>query len=227
MATARKRITRKSLRQPDWFQETTEQIYEIYQAHQLKVWLGVAILLALLLAVWGWQAFKQRQTNKAADEFGVATSLYHAEKYREAIAAFEKVETYSWSHYATFAYLYEANAYLGLHDLNRALTSAQRFVNATSPGTLWRQIGLVTMGFIEESKGQNREALQHYAEAEGINGAFRARALLGEARAAERLGDLKTAISAYREYDKEFPGTPVGLHVAELEAKLASKPAKK
>ena len=199
MATARKRITRKSLRQPDWFQVTTEKVYEIYEAHQLKVLLGAAAVIALLLAFWGWQVFKGRQNIKAADEFGVATALYHAEKYREAVLAFEKVETYHWSHYATFAYLYEANGYLALHDLNKALTAAQRFVNATSPGSLWRQIGLVTLGFIEESKGQNREALQHYAEAEGINGAFRARALLGEGRTSEQLGDLKTAISAYRE----------------------------
>jgi tetratricopeptide (TPR) repeat protein len=225
MATAHKRITRKALRQPDWFQVTTEKLYEIYETHRLKVLLGAAAIVALLLAFWGWQLFKQRQNNKAADEFSVATGLYHAQKYREAVSVFEEVEDYRWSHYAMFAYLYEANSYLALHDLNKALTAAQRFVNATSPDSLWRQIGLVTLGFIEESKGQNREALQHYAEAEGINGAFRGRALLGEARTSEQLGDLKTAITAYREYDKEFPGTPVGLRVAELEAKVASKPA--
>jgi len=227
MATAHKRVTRKALRQPDWFQVTTEKVYEFYEGHRLKVLLGVAAVMALLLALWGWQVFKERQNNKAADEFGVATALYHAQHYSEAVSAFEKVEDYRWSHYAMFAYLYEANSYLALHDLNKALTTAQRFVNATSPDSLWRQIGLVTLGFIEESKGQDREALQHYSEAEGITGAFRERALLGQARTSERLGDLKTALTAYREYDKEFPGTPVGLRIAELEAKLASEPATK
>jgi tetratricopeptide (TPR) repeat protein len=224
MATAHKRITRKALRQPDWFQITTEKAFEIYEDHRLKVLAGVVAVVVLLLAIWGWQLFKERQNSKAAEEFGLGAALYHAQKYREAIPAFEKVAEYRWSHYATFAYLYQANSYLAINDFNKALTAAQRFVNATSPNSVYRQIGLVTLAYSEESKGQIKEALQHYSEAERINGAFKERALLGKARISERTGDLKTAIAAYREYVKENPDSPVRLQILALEAKLESQP---
>jgi hypothetical protein len=227
MATAHKRITRKDLRQPDWFQVSTEKAFEIYEDHRIKVLLGVAAVVVSLLAIWGWQVFKDHQNAKAGEEFGVAAALYHGQKYREAITAFKKVEDYRWSYYATFGYLYQANSYLAVNDLNNALTAAQRFVNATSPDSLYRQIGLVTLAYTEENKGQIKEALQHYSEAERIKGAFRERALLGKARTSERTGDLKTALAAYREYDKENPGSPIGLEIPAMEAKLAGQPAAK
>jgi tetratricopeptide (TPR) repeat protein len=225
MATAHKRITRKALRQPDWFQVTTEKAFEIYEDHRFKVIAGIAVAIVLLLAIWGWQLFRERQNNKAAEEFGLGAALYHAQKYREAIPAFQKVAEYRWSRYAKFAYLYEANSYIGINDFNKALTAAQRFVNATSPDSVYRQIGLVTLAYIEEGKGQVKEALEHYAEAQKINGAFKDRALLGKARMSERAGDLKAAIVAYREYVNDNPDSPVRLQVSVLEAKLASPPA--
>jgi tetratricopeptide (TPR) repeat protein len=225
MATAHKRITRKSLRQPDWFQVTTEKAFEIYEGHRLKVIAGIAAVVVLLLTIWGWQLFKQHQDSKAADEFGVGAALYHEQKYREAIPAFEKVEGYRWSHYARFAYLYQANSYLAIKDFNNALTAAQRFINATSPDSMYRQMGLVTLAYAEENKGQFKEALQHYSEATRIEGAFKDSALLGKARMSERTGDLKSAIMAYREYVKDTPDSPFTLEIATLEAKLASQSA--
>jgi tetratricopeptide (TPR) repeat protein len=225
MATAHKRITRKSLRQPDWFQVTTEKAFEIYEDHRLKVIAGIAAVVVLLLAIWAWQFFKERQDSKAAEQFGVGAALYHEQKYREAIPAFEKVEAYRWSHYAKFAYLYQANSYLAINDFNNALTAAQRFINATSPDSMYRQMGLVTLAYIEESKRQFKEALQHYSEATRIDGAFKDRALVGKARMSERIGDLKSAIIAYREYVKDSPDSPFALEIAALEAKLASQPA--
>ena len=225
MATAHKRITRKSLRQPDWFEIATEKAFEIYEGHQLKVIAGTAALVALLLAIWGWQFFKERQNNKAAIDFGVGLALYHQQKYREAIPEFEKAEGYRWSRYATFAYLYQAGCYIAINDFNNALTAAQRFVNATSPDSVYRQMGLVTMAYAEEGKNQFKEALQHYSEAARITGAFKDQALLGKARLSERSGDLKGAIAAYRDYVQDTADSSVTLQIADLEAKLASQPA--
>jgi tetratricopeptide (TPR) repeat protein len=227
MATARKKITRKELRQPDWFQIITEKAYEIYEGQRVKVLLGSAAVAVLLLGIWGWQVFKDQQNAKASEAFGRAAAFYHDQNYRAAISAFKTVEGYRWSHYATYAYLYEATGYLALRDLNNALAAAQRFVNATSPDSVYRQIGLATLASIKEAKGQMKEALQHYSEAEAINAAFKERALLGKARTSERLGDLKTALAAYREYDKANPGSPIGLQIPAIEAKLASQPAAK
>src|SRR5215467_6970486 len=150
MATASKRITRKNLRQPDWFQVTTEKAYDFYQDHQIQVWVAVGVLVVLLLGLWAWQAFKDQQNTAASGEFQRATNLFQAQNYRDAIAAFHKVQEYRWSRYAPLAYLYETNSYMALNDMDRAIAAAQRFVSATSPDSLYRQIGLVTLATAEE-----------------------------------------------------------------------------
>jgi predicted negative regulator of RcsB-dependent stress response len=227
MATASRRLTRKDLRQPDWFQITTEKAFDLYGEHRTKVLAGGAAVVVLLLAFWGWQLFKERQDAMASAEFGQAISLYQEGKHREAVGAFEKVESYRWSRYAALAYLYRANSFLALKEFDKAINSAQRFVAATKPDSWYRQIGLITLAYAEEAKRQCKEAGGHYAEAEKISGPFRASAILGRARCAEQLGDDKAALAAYKDYMRDQPDSLLSLRSAELEAKLARQPAAK
>lgn len=229
MATARshKRITRKELRQPDWFQVATERAFDIYAHHRGKVIAAAVAFVVFLLVLWGWDLFKDRQNAAASEEFGRAAAFYRADKHREAIDAFEKVAAYRWSHYARYAHLYQANSYVALGELDKALTAAQRFLAATRENTLYRQIALVTLGLIEERKGQFDQALQHYSRAETIRAAYREKALIGKARTSEQAGDFKAALAAYREYLKEDAGSPFAIKVAELEAKVGSDTAPK
>ena len=92
------------------------------------------------------------------------------------------------------------------------------------PG-IHRQIALVTLATAEEQKKDCKTAVQHYGEAQTISGALQNRAVLGRARCAEQLGDTQTAITAYREYLKENPGSPLAIKLAELEAKVPGTPA--
>ena len=227
MATASRRLTRKDLRQPDWFQITTEKALESYAAHRTGVLAAGVGLVVLLLALLGWQMFKERQDTMASAEFGQALALFQEGKHRETVAAFEKVAAYRWSRYAALAYLYQANSFLAVKDLDKAINAAQRFVSATKPNSLYRQIGLVTLANAEEQKRQCKEAGGHYREAEKISGPFRAPAIMGRARCAEQMGDVKAALAAYKDYLREQPGSLVSLRVAELEAKAVSQPATK
>jgi len=156
---------------------------------------------------------------------------FQAKKYREAIASLEKVQTRRWSRYAVVAYLYEANSYLELGDLAKATTAAQRFIIATDPNSLLRQIGLLTLATVEERKSQCQEAIKNYAEAGKIKAAFTESAFLGEARCAIQLGDLRGAIAAYRQLLKDQPESPISSYVQfqidELESRLSSQPAAK
>ena len=227
MATASKRITRKSLRQPDWFQITTGKALEFYQDNQIKVWIAVAVVVALLLGIAGWQTFRERQNTEAAEAFRRAMSLFQSQNYRDAIPAFQKVEDYRWSHFSTLAYLYQTNSYLALKDYDKAIASAQRFISATSSDSLYRQIGLIALATAEERKNQCKQAVEHYAEAEKINAPLKEKATLGKARCAQQIGDIKTALEAYRDYLKEHPDSVVALQIAELEAKAATPPVVK
>ena len=231
MASTSKRLTRKELRQPDWFQTATENAFESYQRHRVVVYIGIAVVILLLIGMWGWRAFKERQDSLAAQEFSQAMTQFQAKKYREAIASLEKVQTHRWSRYAVVAYLYEANSYLALGDLAKATAAAQRFIIATHPNTLLRQIGLVTLATAEERKSQCQEAIKNYAEAGKIKAAFNESAFLGEARCAIQLGDLQGAIAAYRQLLKDQPESPIASYVRfqldEMESRLSAQPAAK
>jgi len=227
MAHSSHRLTRKDLRQPDWFQVATEKAFAFYGAHPSKVLAAGAAFVVLLLALWGWQLFKERQDAAASAQFAQATALYQTGKFREALAGFDKVASYRWSRYAALAHLYQANSFLAVDDFDKAIGSAQRFIAATKPDSLYRQVGLLTLAYAEERKGLFQSAGGHYAQAEKITGPFGATAMLGRARCAERSGDDKAALAAYKDYLREQPTSPVSLRVAELEAKAAAQPAAK
>jgi hypothetical protein len=227
MATAGKRITRKAIRQPDWFQVTSEQAIDYFQDHKALVFSVAGAVLLILVGIWAWQSFKNQQNSIAAQEFTKAVELYQSTKYPEALAAFEKVQTYRWSGYAGLAHLYQAKIYLARSDLDKALSSAQRALAATRPNTLYRQLALVALASAEERKNQCKNAIEHFSEAQRINGALQSLAMLGKARCAEQIGDKTMVIAAYKEFVKENPGSYLALKLAELEAETSVKaPAK-
>ena len=223
MATSSKRITRKELRRPDWFQVTTEKALDFFTQHRVKVLGGLAALGVLLLVVSGWQLFKARHNAAASREFGGALSLYQAQKYREAIAEFQKVQGYRWSRYAVLGYLYEANSYLSLGETAKAAAPAQRFLAATGPDTLFRQIALITVAAVEEQQNLCKQATARYGEAEKIKNALQQEARLGKARCAEQMGDIQSAIASYRDYLKDDPEAAVTVKLADLEAKAGAQ----
>ena len=231
MATTSRRLSRKELRQPDWFQTVTENALEFYYRQRVAVYLGIAVVILLLLGIWGWAVFKERQDSMAAQEFGQAMTQYHTGKYREAVAGLEKVQTYRWSRYANLAHLYEANSYLALNDFTKATNAAQRFIVGTDQNSLMRQIGLLTLADIEERQSQCKEAIKNYGEAGKIKAAFTERAFLGEARCAVQMGDVKGGIAAYRQLLKDQPESPLASYIrfqiSELESKIAAQPVGK
>jgi predicted negative regulator of RcsB-dependent stress response len=228
MASTTRRLSRKELRQPDWFQTTTENALASFEKHRLPVYLGIGAIILLLLGIWGWRAFKEHQDATAGQEFSQALIQYHAGKHREAIAGLEKVQSYRWSKYSNLAHLYEANSYLALNELEKAASATQRFIAGTNQSSLMRQIGLLTLATIEERRSKCNEAIKHYADASKIKAAFTDRALLNQARCAVQMNDSQTAIAAYRQLLKDQPESALASYVTfrigELESKLATQP---
>jgi len=186
-------------------------------------------LIVIVAAIAAWQLFKTRHNAAASKEFGSALALYQAQKYREAIPDFQKAQGYRWSRYAALGYLYEANSYLGLDETAKAAAPAERFLSATAPDTLYRQIALMTLGTVEARQNRCEQALARYAEAERIKSALQQEARLAKARCAEQVGDSEGAIASYRDFLKDGEDPLVSLRLAELEAKskVQSQPTAK
>jgi hypothetical protein len=227
MATASKKITRKELRQPDWFQVASEKAIEFIEARKAQVISAAVVVLLVLVGIWSWQSYKEKQNIAAGQEFTKAVESFQAAKFTEAIAGFEKVQGYRWSRYAGLAHLYQANIYLAMSNLDKALNSAQRAVIATSPNSLYRQLALIALGSAEERKNQCKNAIDHFVEAQKIIGPLQNDATLGKARCAEQLGDRPTVIAAYKEFLKDNPGSSLALKLAELEAANVATPKTK
>ena len=225
MATASKRITRKTLRQPDWFQVNSEKAIAYFENHKGVVYGAIGAVIVVTLGLWSWQSFKARQNLAASKEFVNAVELYQNAKYPDALSAFAKVQTYRWSRYARLAHLYQANIHLAKGELDEARNAAQRAVTATAPKTLYRQLALMALASAEERKNQCKVAIEHFSEAQRIAGALQNSALLGKARCAEQLGDKALMISAYKEYLKDNPNSIFELKVARLEASNDATPA--
>ena len=223
MATSVKHISRKALRQPDGFVVFTQRALALVKQNRRYLIVAGVLILAAIIGILAWQIYKGRQNDEAARHFDTAITLFRANKHKEAISEFKKVEEYRWSHYAALAHLYEANSRLATNDLDGAAAAAQRFIAATDQNSVYRQIGLMTLGHIQEQKNQCAEAVQHYAEAERIAGALKESAVLGKARCFTAVGDMNSAIAAYQQYVKENPNSPVAarlmLQVAELQNK--------
>ncbi len=145
MATASKRIRRKELRQPDWFQVNFEKALDYFESHKGIVFGAIGAAILILVIIWSWQSFKEKQNVAAALEFTKAVELYQSAKFSEALGAFEKVQSYRWSGFAGLAHLYQANIHLAKSDLDKALNSAQRAVTASTPNTLYRQLALMAL----------------------------------------------------------------------------------
>src|SRR5258708_39793903 len=196
MATASKRLTRKQLREPDWFQVGLEHAVEYFNEHKALVFSAFAGIVILLAALWGWQQFKENQNVAASQEFTKALALYQNQKYNEAISAFEKVQAFRWSRYSVLAHIYLANSYLTTHQLEKALSAAERSAVATKPDSLYRQIALVTRAETEEQMKQCKVAIEHFAEAEKITGALQPRPTVSNARGAEQIDGVEIRAQA-------------------------------
>ncbi|HEX6174145.1 MAG TPA: tetratricopeptide repeat protein [Candidatus Binatia bacterium] len=231
MATSAKHFSRKELRQPDNFVLFTQRVLGFVQQNRRVLILAGAVLTAVIIGISIWQVYKSRQNEQAAQHFATALGLFRENKHNEAIPEFEKVEAYRWSHYAALAHLYEANSHLATNDPDQAAAAAQRFIAATDQNSVYRQIGLMTLGHIQELKNQCSEAIQRYTEAERIAGVLRESAVLGKARCYTTIGDNKSSIAAYQQYIKENPNSPIAarlmLQVAELQTKTETEPAVK
>lgn len=226
MASSPKRITRKDIRRPDQFVTLTGKILHLASAYRTQSIVCLALLLALLLGLWGWDSYRQRQNRLAAREYSRAMSLYRSAKYTEAIDAFDKVKGYSSSSYSSFSLLYQANSYIAAGDSAKATEAVQELLLRERKDTFLRQIALLTLGSFQEKAGRCKEAVSNFAAAESIAGPFKDEALLGKARCSIQNQDLKEALNAYRQYLTGFPASEraneITLRVQEIEAKIAA-----
>ncbi|HEX9444264.1 MAG TPA: tetratricopeptide repeat protein [Candidatus Binatia bacterium] len=223
MRTASRRITRKDIRQPDWFVTMARELVSFGKTNRTALAAALVVLILFVAALLGWNLYKGRQDRLAAEEFGRAVELYHAANYKQAMEALNRLEAYRTSYYSRLGLLYAANTQAALQDTARSIETLRQLLQREKKDPLLRQAAYVSMGYSQEQTGQCKEAAASFAEAEKLAGPLKADATLGKARCDGVAGNYKDALAAYRKFLADNPDSErfseVSVRIQELEAK--------
>lgn len=227
MVRSPKKISRRDIRKPDKFVTITREVLHFLSQYKTAAIAALALILVVLLGLWGWDSYRQRQNRIAGQEYNRALNLYRSGRYTQAIDAFAQVRGYGSSPYSRFSLLYQANSYIAAGDSARANAALQEFLQKERKDTFLRQLGLMTLASFQERTGRCKEAVANFAAAEGIvAGPFKDEALLGKGRCSLQNQDLKEALNSYRQYLISYPASEraaeIALRVQEIEGKIAA-----
>jgi predicted negative regulator of RcsB-dependent stress response len=173
--------------------------------------------------MWGWGLYRNRQDRLAEREFSLALDLYHNSKYREALEALARLDIYRSSHYNDLGLLYQAHTYIALKDTSKAEERLRELLRREKKDPLLRQLGLVTLAYIQERSGHCKEAVQSFSEAEALQAPFKEEALLGKARCSAQTQNYKEALNSYRQFILNYPGSERANEVTLLAQEMESK----
>lgn len=194
---ARVRFRRKDLRGPDEFVEFTGRAWA-WAAENRRLLVSLAVgVVALVVAVGAVREYLDRRVDRAAADFGAALKLYTAGDSRGAMSAFAEVPAVGA--YATLASLYRGHAALKVNDPPAAIEAYRAAAGNTSAPAYVRQEAHLGSGQALVAHGNEKEALDHFREAAGLDGPFRIDASLAAGRIAESLGDTAQARALYAE----------------------------
>ena len=224
MVRTRKRITRRDLRQPDQFISLTGKVSGFVEKHRVRLLIGLGLLVSILLVIWGWREYRDRQRIYAAAEYKRALAFFHSGNYDEALSIVEPLADYRHSTYGNLALLYKAHSYMGLEKPKDAILVLKKFLIREDKSPLMRQLGFLTLGYAHEKASQCADAVLFFMQAYDLNGPHQEEALLGNARCQEHAGNLKGAVKSYKLYLSKFPDAlrriEVLLHIQQIEAKV-------
>jgi tetratricopeptide (TPR) repeat protein len=220
---ARQRFRRKDLKRPDEFISLGRQLLTwATENARLMSW-GLAAGAAVVLLVMGGFSIRNARVRQANEDLGRALADFHAGNYTQAATQLNDVAS-RWHSTAAggVAALYAANADLKSGNLESAVVVLQELLGSQDWPSYLRQEALVALGFAFERKADMANAAARYQEAGGLNGPYKAAAVLGEGRCREQMGEKDKARELYQRFTHDFPDAPETEIVA---AKLQLLPA--
>ena len=224
MVRSRKRITRKDIRQPDQFFTFTSKVFGYFEEHRVKIFVALGLVIALSLALWGWQQYQSKENRLASQAYASALEAFHDGKFQTALDLLDRVEAYRSPSYQRLAILYRANSHIGLKQPKDAVPLLEDFLSRTPKNSYLRQLALTNLGYAHEMANQCKEAISAYDQAANIDGPQKEQAFLSKARCTTTLGQFSEAVKLYREYLATYPGSvrvmEIPRRIQELEQKI-------
>jgi predicted negative regulator of RcsB-dependent stress response len=203
-----RKIRRKDLRQPDEFLTLSRQVGTYVAENRTLVLTVSGAVLFVVLAFLTYHAISVNRESRAAAAYHAAQALMADRKYEAAAAAFRDLaEGYRGSSHAKLAKLEQANALLMVKRTAEAALAYQQFLDAGPPADYLRQLALTRLAYTSEQRGDPADAATRFAAAAATLGPFTGDAVLGEARAAQKVGETDKARALYKRFLDEYPAS--------------------
>jgi len=207
---AKRRITKKKLKEPDEFITWGSRVVNYVLAHLRYIGLGILLVVVIILALFFWRQHLTASEEMAFTLLGRGISLYHQEeKVGEALQVFtEVIKDHPRIKAGEVALLYRGRCYMLQKDYDQAIADFELFLKRSS-GTFLRTIALNALGNSYVAKGEHRRAIDCFQQVLSSGEEWlKPYVLLQMGMCWEKLGEGKKASHAYQESLKLSPPAP-------------------
>jgi outer membrane protein assembly factor BamD (BamD/ComL family) len=212
MATKIK-YTQKELKGPDKFSSTVIAGFEYFSEHSKKIVLIVVAVIAVLIAAYVLQGFRENKDDEAADMFNSAVEQFNAGNEQEALNGFLALRKEFPDNKITKIALYYAgviNFRLGNYD--ESINELNEFLNSGVDEDLLIQSALLTQGLARFEQGKWQQAVEFLSQFEKMpEGPIRDRARIHLALSYEKMGQPQKAEVIYKDLYKKPAGMNPGV----------------
>ncbi len=200
-----RKVSRKTLRQPDEFVTTVDWLGEWVARNLGRVIIAAAVSFVVIAIILAFSLYSQHRQRIASEQFYRAINSLSDKDYRAAEKGFSKLARHkAGSRLGRLAEFYLANTYLAQNQPAKASDTIRNYL-AEGPNGMFRQMALVQLGVASEDLGNYQAAHAAYLNASQLNGPQKARAQIAAARTLAQMGDQRAAIAAYREFLRANP----------------------
>jgi len=223
-APSHRKVSRKSLKQPDEFVTTLDWMADWVAANLARVIIGAVGLVAAIAITFAFSFYSQHRQRIASEQFYRAINALSEKDYQTASKGFSTLaQNDSSSTLGRLAEFYLATAFLAQNQPSKARDAIRNYL-ADSSNRLFRQMALTQLGVTNEDLGDYRDAYAAYVKATQLNGPEKARAQIGAARTLARIGERQRAIAAYQQFLRENPFAQQRAEVIEALAQMGAPP---
>ena len=209
---AKRRITKKQLREPDEFITVGAKAMNYAIAHLRYIGLGVLLLAAIIVALVLWRQHHAASEDMAFTLLGRGITLYQQEeKRKEALPVFtELINDYPRTTAGKVALLYRGRSSMLQGDYDQAIADFTLFLKRSSQPFL-RVIALNALGNSYSATGEYQQAIDNFQKViDSGDEWLKPYALLQMGMCWEKLGDKTKAAQAYQESLDLSPPPPWG-----------------
>jgi tetratricopeptide (TPR) repeat protein len=216
---ARKKITKRQLKQPDEFLTFTDQAFHFVVHHGRRFLTAGAVLLVIVLSIVLFRLWEGKREGEANEKLTLAVETMEAvtspsqegtpAKYEGALEKLDElIKAFPRTYAGKLALLYKGSVLLKLGRFDEAIQAFQGFLSKMGKEKTYSLLALDGLGFAYEGKKEYEKAIEIYKQIIAVDEKFDSgEAYLKMGQCYEKLGKNKEALDSYQSFLKAAPNS--------------------